>query len=241
MSQFTTGEIARACGITVRTVQYYDTRGILTPSALTEGGRRLYSEDDVRRCKIICFLREIGLPIDAIGQILSEEDPGSVISILLDQQRDVLEDEVRERREKLDRRADLRRGLKDVGAGSVESIGDVAPVLENKKKLSRLHRRLLAVGIPVGILQWTAVALWVFAGVWWPFVLWAAAGIPACVWAVRVYHRDTAYICPQCHAVFRPTMKEMFWAPHTPKTRRLTCSQCGHHGYCVETWGGDAT
>ncbi len=39
MAQYTTGEIAKLCGITVRTVQYYDTRGILTPSALSEGGR----------------------------------------------------------------------------------------------------------------------------------------------------------------------------------------------------------
>ena len=41
MSKYTTGEIAKLCGVSVRTVQYYDTRNILTPSELTEGGRRL--------------------------------------------------------------------------------------------------------------------------------------------------------------------------------------------------------
>ena len=40
MSQYTTGELAKLCGVTVRTVQYYDTRGILIPAALSEGGRR---------------------------------------------------------------------------------------------------------------------------------------------------------------------------------------------------------
>ena len=40
MSKYTTGELARLCGVTVRTVQYYDTRGILIPSALTEGSIR---------------------------------------------------------------------------------------------------------------------------------------------------------------------------------------------------------
>ena len=49
MSQYTTGEIARLCGVTVRTVQYYDSRDLLVPSELTEGGRRLYSEEDVKR------------------------------------------------------------------------------------------------------------------------------------------------------------------------------------------------
>ena len=75
MSKYTTGEVAKRCGVTVRTVQYYDTRGILTPSELTEGGRRLYSEADVERMKIICFLRELGLPIDAIAKLLSERTP----------------------------------------------------------------------------------------------------------------------------------------------------------------------
>lgn len=57
MSKYTTGEIAKLCGVTVRTVQYYDARNILVPSQLSEGGRRLYSEADLKRMKIICFLR----------------------------------------------------------------------------------------------------------------------------------------------------------------------------------------
>ena len=97
MSKYTTGEIAKLCGVTVRTVQYYDTRGILIPSELSEGGRRLYSEDDVRRMKVICFLRDLGLPIDSISQLLSEDDPGSVITLLLQQQEAALKEEIGER------------------------------------------------------------------------------------------------------------------------------------------------
>lgn len=37
MSRYTTGEVTKLCGVTVRTVQYYDTRGILIPTELTEG------------------------------------------------------------------------------------------------------------------------------------------------------------------------------------------------------------
>ena len=53
---YTTGEIAKLCNVTVRTVQYYDTREILVPSELSEGGRRLYSEEDLKRMKIIRHL-----------------------------------------------------------------------------------------------------------------------------------------------------------------------------------------
>lgn len=238
MSQYTTGELAKLCGVTVRTVQYYDTRGILIPSALTEGGRRLYSEEDVKRMKTICFLRELGLSIDTVGQLLSEPDPGSVISLLLDQQRQLLRDEVRERQEKLDRLGELEKFVRSARQFSVESIGDVANIVEGKKKLGRLRWGMILTGIPVTALQWAGILLWIFKGIWWVFALWVLVAIPWGILVSRRYYNSVAYICPQCHEVFRPTFKDMFWARHTPNTRKLTCTRCGHHGFCVETWGG---
>ena len=111
MSKYTTGEIAKLCDVTVRTVQYYDTRGILVPSELSEGGRRLYTEDDLRRLKIICFLRELDLPIDAISKILQEEHPEKVISLLIEQQEKVLSEEVSEKQDKLEKLRELKSGL----------------------------------------------------------------------------------------------------------------------------------
>jgi len=239
MPQYTTGELAKECGVTVRTVQFYDQKGILVPSALTEGGRRLYSGEDLKKMKIICFLRDTGLSLDTIGQLLREEDPGSVISVLLAQQEQLLQEEIGERREKLDRLTELKKGLKDTAPFSLETIGDIANTMESKKKLTAVHRNMILPAIPLGILQWAAILLWIFKGIWWPFIAWVILVIPFGFWATRYYYRKTAYICPQCHEVFRPTMKEMIFANHTPKTRKLTCTKCGHHGFCVETYGGD--
>ena len=97
MSKYTTGEIAKLTGVSVRTVQYYDDRGILIPSELSEGGRRLYSEDDLKRMRIICFLREAGLPINSISALFAEEKPESIISLLLNQQEAQLREELAER------------------------------------------------------------------------------------------------------------------------------------------------
>ena len=234
MSKYTTGEIAKLCGVTVRTVQYYDTRGILVPAELSEGGRRLYSEDDLKRMRIICFLRDLGLPIDSIYQMLSEEDPGSVISLLLEQQEQDLKEEIKERREKLDKLEILRRELKSVKNISVESIGDVAYTMSNKKKLKRIHMNLLMIGIPISVLQWVSIILWITKGFWWLFAIWAVIAVPYGILASRYYFRNVAYLCPQCHTVFRPEFKEAFLANHTPATRKLTCTSCGHHGFCVE-------
>lgn len=239
MSHYTTGELAKQCGITVRTVQFYDQRGILVPSALTEGGRRLYSEDDLKKMKIVCFLRDTGLSLDTIGKLLAEEDPGSVIAVLLEQQEQVLQEEIGERREKLDRLAELRSGLKTVPSFSIESIGDIATVMEGRKKMSAMHRNMILTGIPLSLLQLASLYLWIFRGIWWPFILWFVAAVPYGVLWSRYYYRHVDYICPQCHEVFRPSIKEAFFANHTPKTRELTCVKCGHHGFCVETWAKD--
>ena len=239
MSQYTTGEMAKLCDVTVRTVQFYDQKGILTPSALTEGGRRLYSEEDLKRMRIICFLRDTGLSLDTIRQLLAEDDPGSVISILLQQQEQVLRDEIAERRGKLDQLEELEKGIRDVSSFSIETIGDIATIMENKKKLSAVHRNILLAGLPVSLMQCAGILLWIFRGIWWVFAAYVIVAIPYGIWVSRYYFRNTAYICPQCHEVFKPAFKEAFWARHTSKTRKLTCTKCGHHGFCVETWGGD--
>ncbi len=239
MSRYTTGELAKLCGVTVRTVQYYDARGILVPSALSEGGRRLYSEDDLKRMRVVCFLREVDLPIDAILQILQEEHPEKVISLLIEQQETVLADEITEKQQKLERLRELKNGLKGKEAFSLETIGDIAVIMEGKKRLKKMRLMMILTGTPVTALQWFSVIFWIVKGIWWPFVVWV---LVAAVWGTlvtRYYFDHVKYICPECHEVFKPALKESFWANHTPTARKLTCTACGHKGFCVEVWGGD--
>ena len=236
MSKYTTGEMADLCGVTVRTVQYYDTRRILVPSELSEGGRRLYTEDDLRLLKVICFLREIGLSINTIDSLLREDDPGSVISVLLDHHERVLKEELAESKNKMQKLEDLKKALKEKDRISVESIGDVAYTMENRDKLKGLYRTLIFTAIPVGILQWGSIIYGFITWTWWPFLVYLVIGIPYAIWLSKYYFKRVAYICPQCHTVFKPRFKEAFFAKHTPRTRKLTCTSCGHKGFCVEVY-----
>ena len=238
MSQYTTGELAKLCSVTVRTVQYYDTRGILTPSALSEGGRRLYSDDDLKKMKTICFLRELGFSIDSIGKLFSEENSVKVVTLLLDRQEAELKTEIENNEEKLKRIAQLKKEIKASEDFSVESIFDVADTMENNKKLRNFRIKMIASAIPIGILEWGSIALWVLKGIWWPFVIYTAIAIPFAVIFTRMYLKKIDYICPECHEQFKPSFKSMFVASHTPKTRKLTCPNCGKKSYCVEVWGG---
>ena len=236
MSKYTTGEVAKLCGVSVRTVQYYDERNILVPSELSEGGRRLYSEDDLKRMKIVCFLREAGLSINSISALFTDEKPQNIISILLEQQADLLREELSERQAKLDLIEGIKRELRDVESFSVESIGDIAHMMKQKRKLAKMRWTMVISGIPITLFQWTSIVLWITNGLWWLFAVWACVAIPWGIIVSAYYFNHVAYICPECHETFRPRLGEMFWSYHTPKMRRLTCPKCGRTGLCLETY-----
>lgn len=236
MSKYTTGEIARLCGVSVRTVQYYDNCGILVPSELSEGGRRLYSDDDLKRMNVICFLREAGLPIKSISALFAEKDPHNIISVLLDEQEQTLREELSERQAKLELIEGIKRELKEIEDFSVESIVDIAHMMKQKKKLTKMRWAMVITGMPISVFQLTSIVLWITNGLWWLFAIWACAAV---AWGVAVsvyYFGHVAYICPECHEIFKPKLKEAFWAYHTPRMRRLTCPKCARKGLCLEVY-----
>lgn len=76
MDDRTVGEVAKATGLTVRTLHHYDEIGLVTPSGRSASGYRLYSEADVERLHAVCTYRELGLSLEAIGELLADGDVG---------------------------------------------------------------------------------------------------------------------------------------------------------------------
>ncbi len=237
MSKYTTGELAKLCGVSVRTVQYYDSRGILVPSELSEGGRRLYSEQDLNKLKIICFLRELELPIDSIKKIFQEAEPEHVISLFLQEQENLLRQEIAQKQARAERITETQKALRQMSKISVESIGDIAQIMQRKKQLWQLRYKMLALGFVMDAIEASTLMLWIFKGIWWPFALGMVVVVALGVYISAIYYGNTVYICPECHSIFRAGLREALLARHTPYTRKLTCTHCGHNGFCVETYG----
>ena len=61
------GELARRTGLTVRTLHHYDSIGLLSPSARSDSGYRLYQRDDIARLHQIQALRRFGMSLADIG------------------------------------------------------------------------------------------------------------------------------------------------------------------------------
>ena len=82
----TVGEVAKKMGTTVRTLQYYDKEGLLSPSAESEGGRRLYTNKDLVTLHQILSLKSLGFSLDDIKQrLISLETPADVATALTEQ------------------------------------------------------------------------------------------------------------------------------------------------------------
>jgi len=91
---FTIGELARRCGVTVRTLQYYDKEGLISPSHYTEGGRRLYDRDDIMLLHQILFLKSFGFSLSEIRDRLLRTDSPGEIAQLFSRQRDILREQI---------------------------------------------------------------------------------------------------------------------------------------------------
>ena len=98
------GELAERTELSLRTIRHYDEIGLLTPSGRSEGGFRLYTEDDFERLMLIRRMKPLGYSLEQMGDLLRAIDnAGSEGSPGADAQR-ALEDfraDAQERRAKL--------------------------------------------------------------------------------------------------------------------------------------------
>ena len=67
-------EAARLAGVSVRTLRWYDEIGLLKPSEVTQAGYRFYDDAAMASLQQILFYRELDLPLEQIGRILSAPD-----------------------------------------------------------------------------------------------------------------------------------------------------------------------
>ncbi|MEJ3403650.1 MerR family transcriptional regulator [Rathayibacter sp. YIM 133350] len=73
-------EIARRAGTTSRTLRHYGDEGLLSPTRIGTNGYRYYDERALVRLQRILLLRELGLGLPAIAQVLdAQEDAGEAL------------------------------------------------------------------------------------------------------------------------------------------------------------------
>lgn len=89
--RWSVGALAKATGLTVRTLHHYDDLGLLVPSERTRSGHRRYTEPDLHRLYRILLLRQLGMSLESIGSVLAEPE---ALRDVLNRRGEELDDEV---------------------------------------------------------------------------------------------------------------------------------------------------
>ena len=82
----TVGTFANKREVTERTLQHYDRECLLSPSAMSEGGRRLYTDKDIVKLHQILSLKHLGFSLDDIkNRLIPLDTPAEIAAVLTEQ------------------------------------------------------------------------------------------------------------------------------------------------------------
>ncbi|MER7815805.1 MerR family transcriptional regulator [Streptomyces sp. NPDC096153] len=68
------GEVAARTELSLRTIRHYEETGLVVPSARSQGGFRLYTENDVARLMVIRRMKPLGFTLEQMGDLLDATD-----------------------------------------------------------------------------------------------------------------------------------------------------------------------
>jgi DNA-binding transcriptional MerR regulator len=68
------GEVAEQVGLSLRTVRYYEEQGLLVPATRTDGGFRLYGDEQIERLALIKQMKPLGFSVQEMRQLLCARD-----------------------------------------------------------------------------------------------------------------------------------------------------------------------
>lgn len=70
------GDLARRAGTTLRTIRYYEERGLIRPAGRTKGGFRLYEEEELRKLTLIRNLQILDMPLAHVKAFFDRRERG---------------------------------------------------------------------------------------------------------------------------------------------------------------------
>jgi DNA-binding transcriptional MerR regulator len=88
--RFSVGEVAKATGLTVRTLQHYDNIGLLPTSGRTESGRRYYTKNDILKLEQIVFYKSLGISLNDIKRKIIDSSAPKALEQVLSSHLDIL-------------------------------------------------------------------------------------------------------------------------------------------------------
>ena len=129
MTMMTVNEVSKLTGVSIRTLQYYDTIGLLKPIEYTESGYRLYDDTSLERLQQILLFKELEFPLKEIKKII--DAPNFDSNKALEQQIELLT----MKKEHLENLISFARGIKGIGVKYMDfKVFDTRKIDEYSKR-----------------------------------------------------------------------------------------------------------
>ncbi|ANK65518.1 hypothetical protein AYR54_09880 [Loigolactobacillus backii] len=207
MATYTTGELAKICGVSIRTIQYYDQKNLLSPDHFNKSGKRIYSNKELQTLRIILGYKQLGFTLKDIRKVMANQQNYAVLELLLDRQITRLDQQIKV----LEAQKQSAQYISDTLHNSEplleNTLDDIDGTMQKNKELKQLHQLLILFGILADLLEIGLLFLGIVNGIWWPMFI----GIPIIVfiagYMTKEYNQNTAYICPNCKTIFKIGLK----------------------------------
>lgn len=233
---FTTGELAKICHVSVRTVQFYDNEKLVCPSELSEGGRRIYTESDVADFRLVCLYRSLGFSLKEIKKVMDSEDKYNVICGLLDKQKQKIEEQIEALSESKEKLLTLQDTINKQDITAISSEDDLNRCFIGQKRHYKTDVMTYIFMACYVLVLLAGFPLSVSIGGFSPYIMLLIAVI-LLVGLIYYHSSANAYICPNCHKKFAiGFLKDMMTLNGGKKGKLLKCPYCKRREWISETF-----
>lgn len=234
-SLYSTGEIAKLCNLSVRALQFYDNKGLLSPSELSEGGRRLYTDKELTKLKLICFLKETGLSINAIKKILEDHHQNKLLHSFLNNKLKEIEEEQKILKNQKEKLISIKKNLKEYDKLDIESLETLKIIYDGKSGHRKLKIKIGLLGLCCDILEVIGILHWIKTGDSLAVLILLPAVLGIGAYMFLEYRKKTVFICNECEKIFTTGFKNTFFSFRSHKTKKLYCPNCKRKVWVIET------
>lgn len=229
---YTTGEVAKICHVSKRTVQYYDHEHIVQPSRIHSNGKREYSKEDLQKFQLVLLYKDLGFSLKEIKVIFQENRQYLTLENMLFQKINNIEEQIENLTDQKEKISILMKEVKDQQRLTVFNHHELQNLLQYKK-YTKLTYLLLVFYILILILTLIISSITHHVYIGW-FIVMDVILLFLLVW----FHAyQNAYICSYCHRKFIISFyKDLLSFHNGKKGKYLKCPYCHRKGWMMETY-----
>lgn len=232
---YTTGEVAKICHVSKRTVQYYDYEGIVQPSQILEHGKRVYSKEDIQKFQLVLLYKDLGLSLKDIRYIFEQDHQDTLLIQILEQQYQKNQKQLTHLQQKNQEISVLLQELQDNHALTVFNYQELHDLIKDQKYQKTIHLTYLFLCLYVLVMIFTIFLSRFISDKYVAYML--IFDFILLLMLIKFHQSHYAYICPQCHQrITISFFQDLLCLHNGSKGKYLKCPYCHQRSWMKETY-----